>query len=88
MKHVPLPLQLRNHNRVKAPTAERAASLLDSAIAARRHSDFITYLSDSSIMFFTLHIHPPRAESSTIGKGCDQLFNYKMQYVPADFFSP
>uniref|UniRef100_H3CWH4 Kinesin motor domain-containing protein n=1 Tax=Tetraodon nigroviridis TaxID=99883 RepID=H3CWH4_TETNG len=62
-------IQLRNHNQVKAPTAERAASLLDSAIAARRHSDFITYLSDSSIMFFTLHIQPPRAESSTIGKG-------------------
>lgn len=66
---VALSFQLRNHNRVKAPTAERAASLLDSAVAARRHSDFITYLSDSSIMFFTLHIQPPRAESSTIGKG-------------------
>uniref|UniRef100_A0A3Q4BKE6 Kinesin motor domain-containing protein n=1 Tax=Mola mola TaxID=94237 RepID=A0A3Q4BKE6_MOLML len=63
-------IQLRNHNRVKAPTAERAASLLDAAIAARRHNDFITYLSDSSIMFFTLHIQPPRTESSTIGKGC------------------
>nr|XP_046229067.1 kinesin-like protein KIF26B [Scatophagus argus] len=62
-------VQLRNHNRVKAPTAERAASLLDAAIAARRHSDFITYLSHSSIMFFTLHVQPPRTESSTIGKG-------------------
>ncbi|XP_039981747.1 kinesin-like protein KIF26B [Xiphias gladius] len=62
-------IQLRNHNRVKAPTAERAASLLDAAIAARRHSDFITYLSHSSIMFFTLHIQPPRTESSTTGKG-------------------
>ncbi|XP_070705964.1 kinesin-like protein KIF26B [Pempheris klunzingeri] len=62
-------IQLRNHNRVKAPTAERAASLLDAAIAARRHSDFITYLSHSSIMFFTLHVQPPRTESSTIGKG-------------------
>ncbi|XP_029281732.1 kinesin-like protein KIF26B [Cottoperca gobio] len=62
-------LQLRNHNRVKAPTAERAASLLDAAIAARRHNDFITYLSHSSIMFFTLHVQPPRTESSTIGKG-------------------
>ncbi|XP_059213143.1 kinesin-like protein KIF26B [Centropristis striata] len=62
-------IQLRNHNRVKAPTAERAASLLDAAIAARRHSDFITYLCHSSIMFFTLHIQPPRTESSTIGKG-------------------
>uniref|UniRef100_A0A3P8T941 Kinesin motor domain-containing protein n=1 Tax=Amphiprion percula TaxID=161767 RepID=A0A3P8T941_AMPPE len=62
-------VQLRNHNRVKAPTAERAASLLDAAIAARRHSDFVTYLSHSSIMFFTLHIQPPRTESSTIGKG-------------------
>ncbi|XP_033932468.1 kinesin-like protein KIF26B [Pseudochaenichthys georgianus] len=62
-------IQLRNHNRVKAPTAERAASLLDAAIAARRHNDFITYLSHSSIMFFTLHIQPPRTESSTIGKG-------------------
>ncbi|XP_035861318.1 kinesin-like protein KIF26B isoform X3 [Sander lucioperca] len=62
-------IQLRNHNRVKAPTAERAASLLDAAIAARRHSDFVTYLSHSSIMFFTLHIQPPRTESSTIGKG-------------------
>ncbi|XP_042359904.1 kinesin-like protein KIF26B [Plectropomus leopardus] len=62
-------IQLRNHNRVKAPTAERAASLLDAAIAARRHNDFITYLSHSSIMFFTLHIQPPRTESSTTGKG-------------------
>lgn len=70
--------QLRNHNRVKAPTAERAASLLDAAVAARRHNDFITYLSDSSIMFFTLHIQPPRAESSTIGKGCDQLFTRQL----------
>ncbi|XP_047430228.1 kinesin-like protein KIF26B isoform X2 [Mugil cephalus] len=62
-------IQLRNHNRVKAPTAERAASLLDAAIAARRHNDFVTYLSHSSIMFFTLHVQPPRTESSTIGKG-------------------
>ncbi|XP_068432951.1 kinesin-like protein KIF26B isoform X4 [Clinocottus analis] len=62
-------IQLRNHNRVKAPTAERAASLLDAAIAARRHNDFITYLSHTSIMFFTLHVQPPRTESSTIGKG-------------------
>ncbi|XP_034435786.1 kinesin-like protein KIF26A isoform X2 [Hippoglossus hippoglossus] len=62
-------IQLRNHNRVKAPTAERAASLLDAAIAARRHSDFITYLSHTSIMFFTLHVQPPRTESNTIGKG-------------------
>ncbi|KAM9354902.1 kinesin-like protein KIF26B [Pholidichthys leucotaenia] len=62
-------IQLRNHNRVKAPTAERAASLLDVAIAARRHSDFVTYLCHSSIMFFTLHVQPPRIESSTIGKG-------------------
>ncbi|XP_069559195.1 kinesin-like protein KIF26B isoform X2 [Brachyistius frenatus] len=62
-------IQLRNHNRVKAPTAERAASLLDAAIAARRHSDFVTYLSHSSIMLFTLHVQPPRTESSTIGKG-------------------
>ncbi|KAM6915528.1 kinesin-like protein KIF26B [Xenentodon cancila] len=62
-------IQLRNHNRVKAPTAERAASLLDAAIAARRHADFITYLCDSSIMFFTLYVQPPRTESNTIGKG-------------------
>ncbi|XP_034383834.1 kinesin-like protein KIF26B [Cyclopterus lumpus] len=62
-------IQLRNHNRVKAPTAERAASLLDAAIAARRHNDFLTYLSHTSIMFFTLHVQPPRTESSTIGKG-------------------
>nr|XP_020472631.1 kinesin-like protein KIF26B isoform X1 [Monopterus albus] len=62
-------IQVRNHNRVKAPTAERAASLLDAAIAARRHSDFVTYLAHSSIMFFTLHVQPPRTESSTIGKG-------------------
>ncbi|CAG5927885.1 unnamed protein product [Menidia menidia] len=62
-------IQLRNHNRVKAPTAERAASLLDAAIAARRHADFITYLCHSSIMFFTLYVQPPRTESSTIGKG-------------------
>ncbi|KAM9778929.1 kinesin-like protein KIF26B isoform 2-T2 [Syngnathus typhle] len=63
-------IQLRNHNRVKAPTAERAASLLDVAIAARRHNDFTTFLSHSSIMFFTLHVQPPRTqESSTIGKG-------------------
>ncbi|XP_035473478.1 kinesin-like protein KIF26B isoform X2 [Scophthalmus maximus] len=62
-------IQLRNHNRVKAPTAERAASLLDAAIAARRHSDFITYLSHTSIMFFTLHVQPPRTDNSTIGKG-------------------
>ncbi|XP_029984908.1 kinesin-like protein KIF26B isoform X2 [Sphaeramia orbicularis] len=62
-------IQIRNHNRVKAPTAERAASLLDAAITARRHTDFVTYLSHSSIMFFTLHVQPPRTESSTIGKG-------------------
>ncbi|XP_077591549.1 kinesin-like protein KIF26B [Stigmatopora nigra] len=63
-------IQIRNHNRVKAPTAERAASLLDVAIAARRHNDFTTFLSHSSIMFFTLHVQPPRTqESSTIGKG-------------------
>ncbi|TNN38517.1 Kinesin-like protein KIF26B [Liparis tanakae] len=61
--------QLRNHNRVKASTAERAASLLDAAMAARRHNDFLTYLSHTSIMFFTLHVQPPRTESSTIGKG-------------------
>ncbi|XP_061667560.1 kinesin-like protein KIF26B isoform X2 [Syngnathoides biaculeatus] len=62
-------IQLRNHNRVKAPTAERAASLLDVAIAARRHKDFTTFLSHSSIMFFTLHVQPPRTqENSTIGK--------------------
>lgn len=72
-----LSIQLRNHNRVKAPTAERAASLLDAAIAARRHSDFVTYLSHSSIMFFTLHVQPPRTESSTIGKGYNELFNYQ-----------
>ncbi|XP_070398044.1 kinesin-like protein KIF26B, partial [Nothobranchius furzeri] len=62
-------IQIRNHNRVKAPTAERAASLLDAAIAARRRTDFVTYLCHSSIMFFTLYIQPPRTESSTIGKG-------------------
>ncbi|XP_061561210.1 kinesin-like protein KIF26B [Phycodurus eques] len=63
-------IQLRNHNRVKAPTAERAASLLDVAIAARRHNDFTTFLSNSSIMFFTLHVQPPRTqENCTIGKG-------------------
>uniref|UniRef100_A0A671WKW5 Kinesin motor domain-containing protein n=1 Tax=Sparus aurata TaxID=8175 RepID=A0A671WKW5_SPAAU len=65
-------IQLRNHNRVKAPTAERAASLLDAAVAARRHNDFVTYLSHSSVMFFTLHVQPPRTESSTIGKGCSR----------------
>ncbi|XP_072300566.1 kinesin-like protein KIF26B [Eucyclogobius newberryi] len=62
-------VQVRNHNRVKAPTAERAASLLDAAITARRHTDFVTYLSHSSIMFFTLHVQPPRTDTSTIGKG-------------------
>uniref|UniRef100_A0A3Q2ZSA6 Kinesin-like protein KIF26B n=1 Tax=Kryptolebias marmoratus TaxID=37003 RepID=A0A3Q2ZSA6_KRYMA len=62
-------IQIRNHNRVKAPTAERAASLLDAAIAARRHTDFVTYLCHSSIMFFTLYVQPPRTESNTIGKG-------------------
>lgn len=79
-------LQLRNHNRVKAPTAERAASLLDAAIAARRHSDFVTYLSHSSIMFFTLHIQPPRTESSTIGKGGNELI-YELPgwLVPGEF---
>ncbi|KAK7907360.1 hypothetical protein WMY93_015972 [Mugilogobius chulae] len=60
-------VQVRNHNRVKAPTAERAASLLDAAITARRLTDFVTYLSHSSIMFFTLHVQPP--STSTIGKG-------------------
>lgn len=72
-----LSLQLRNHNRVKAPTAERAACLLDAAITARRHSDFITYLCHSSIMFFTLYIQPPRTESSTIGRGYNELFSYQ-----------
>ncbi|XP_051909432.1 LOW QUALITY PROTEIN: kinesin-like protein KIF26B [Hippocampus zosterae] len=63
-------IQLRNHNRVKAPSAERAASLLDVAIAARRHNDFTTFLSHSSIMFFTLHVQPPRTqESGAVGKG-------------------
>lgn len=74
--------QLRNHNRVKAPTAERAASLLDAAVAARRHNDFVTYLSHSSIMFFTLHVQPPRTESSTIGKGCNELFNHQGGSTP------
>uniref|UniRef100_I3IYB0 Kinesin motor domain-containing protein n=1 Tax=Oreochromis niloticus TaxID=8128 RepID=I3IYB0_ORENI len=74
-------IQLRNHNRVKAPTAERAASLLDAAIAARRHSDFITYLCDSSIMFFTLHVQPPRTESSTIGKGCSSRGATKLTMI-------
>ncbi|XP_034018368.1 kinesin-like protein KIF26B isoform X1 [Thalassophryne amazonica] len=62
-------IQLRKHNRVKAQTAERAASLLDAAIAARRHGDIATPLAYSSIMFFTLHVQPPRTECSTIGKG-------------------
>ncbi|XP_028998054.1 kinesin-like protein KIF26B isoform X2 [Betta splendens] len=62
-------IQLRNHNRVKAPTAERAACLLDAAITARRHTDFISYLCHSSIMFFTFYVQPPRTDSSTIGKG-------------------
>uniref|UniRef100_UPI003AAD8836 kinesin-like protein KIF26B n=1 Tax=Centroberyx gerrardi TaxID=166262 RepID=UPI003AAD8836 len=61
-------IQLRNHNRVKAPTAERAASLLDAAITARRHGDIIMPPSLSSIMFFTLHVQPPRTETSTTGK--------------------
>lgn len=77
-------LQLRNHNRVKAPTAERAASLLDAAISARRHSDFVTYLSHSSIMFFTLHVQPPRTESSTIGKGCNELFSHQNHFSLLD----
>lgn len=82
-------LQLRNHNRVKAPTAERAASLLDAAIAARRHNDFITYLSHSSIMFFTLHVQPPRTESSTIGKGSNELLTYQWGLSPVNvMFSP
>ncbi|KAM3860926.1 kinesin-like protein KIF26B [Diretmus argenteus] len=61
-------IQLRNHNRVKAPSAERAASLLDAAITARRHGDITMPLSHSSIMFFTLHVQPPRTECSTTGK--------------------
>lgn len=81
-------LQLRNHNRVKAPTAERAASLLDAAVAARRHNDFVTYLSHSSIMFFTLHVQPPRTESSTIGKGCNELFNHEGGSTPPGEFPP
>uniref|UniRef100_A0A667WW18 Kinesin motor domain-containing protein n=1 Tax=Myripristis murdjan TaxID=586833 RepID=A0A667WW18_9TELE len=67
-------IQLRNLNRVKAPTAERAASLLDAAITARRHGDIIMPLSHSSIMFFTLHVQPPRTESSTISKGGSDTF--------------
>uniref|UniRef100_A0A3B4GZ97 Kinesin-like protein KIF26B n=1 Tax=Pundamilia nyererei TaxID=303518 RepID=A0A3B4GZ97_9CICH len=66
---------------LKAPTAERAASLLDAAVAARRHSDFITYLCDSSIMFFTLHVQPPRTESSTIGKGCSSRGATKLTMI-------
>ncbi|XP_056150173.1 kinesin-like protein KIF26B [Lampris incognitus] len=70
-------IQLRNHNRVKAPTAERAASLLDAAIASRYRGsktgggvggDIVTPLYHSSIMFFTLHVQPPRTENSTSGK--------------------
>ncbi|KAM4633766.1 kinesin-like protein KIF26B [Polymixia lowei] len=76
-------IQLRNHNRVKAPNAERAASLLDAAIASRLYGnqarggggggggaggDIIATPYRSSVMFFTLHVQPPRTEISCSGK--------------------
>ncbi|XP_061889739.1 kinesin-like protein KIF26B isoform X2 [Entelurus aequoreus] len=63
-------MQSRKHTRVKALTAERAASLLDVAVAARRRDDLATFLSHSSVMFFTLHVQPLRTDNSPPGKGC------------------
>uniref|UniRef100_A0A4W5RR11 Kinesin motor domain-containing protein n=1 Tax=Hucho hucho TaxID=62062 RepID=A0A4W5RR11_9TELE len=71
-------MQLRHHSVVSAPNAERAAFLLDAAIASRNRagnpasgarSDITTPSSSSSShMFFTLHVQQQLAEGS--GKGC------------------
>uniref|UniRef100_A0A8C7T6W6 Kinesin motor domain-containing protein n=1 Tax=Oncorhynchus mykiss TaxID=8022 RepID=A0A8C7T6W6_ONCMY len=70
-------IQLRHHSVVSAPNAERAAFLLDAAIASRHRaggpasgarSDITTPSSSSSShMFFTLHVQQQLAEGS--GKG-------------------
>ncbi|CDQ59961.1 unnamed protein product [Oncorhynchus mykiss] len=67
-------IQLRHHSVVSAPNAERAAFLLDAAIASRHHaggpasgarSDITTPSSSSSShMFFTLHVQQQLAEGS------------------------
>ncbi|KAL2082562.1 hypothetical protein ACEWY4_022380 [Coilia grayii] len=51
-------IQLMNHNMVSAPTAERAATLLDSALSCRGGNR----PGASSHMFFTLHIHQQQAQ--------------------------
>ncbi|XP_029589012.1 kinesin-like protein KIF26B isoform X3 [Salmo trutta] len=67
-------MQLRHHSVVSAPNAERAAFLLDAAIASRHRaggptsgarSDITTLSSSSSShMFFTLHVQQQLAEGS------------------------
>ncbi|XP_041721748.2 kinesin-like protein KIF26B [Coregonus clupeaformis] len=65
-------MQLRHHSVVSAPNAERAAFLLDAAIASRHRADGptsgtrsdITTPSSSSHMFFTLHVQQQLSEGS------------------------
>ncbi|XP_062863099.1 kinesin-like protein KIF26A [Trichomycterus rosablanca] len=61
--------QLQNHSELRAPTAEKAALLLDAALAARstNHSDADEEDRRNSHMLFTLHIYQYRMEKS--GKG-------------------
>ncbi|XP_068194463.1 kinesin-like protein KIF26A isoform X3 [Antennarius striatus] len=61
--------QLQNQSELRAPTAEKAALLLDAAIAARSTNTPIADEDDrrNSHMLFTLHIYQYRMEKS--GKG-------------------
>ncbi|XP_063078248.1 kinesin-like protein KIF26B [Engraulis encrasicolus] len=51
-------IQLKNHNVISAPTAERAATLLDSALTSRCGNR----PGASSHMFFTLHVHQQQGQ--------------------------
>ncbi|KAJ3606775.1 hypothetical protein NHX12_026294, partial [Muraenolepis orangiensis] len=62
---------------MECPTAERAASLLDAAIASRLHGNQANVTSSpachnnnniNSVMFFTLHVQPPRIDLSAGAK--------------------
>ncbi|XP_023232024.1 kinesin-like protein KIF26B isoform X2 [Centruroides sculpturatus] len=57
--------QLMNHSELRAPTAEKAAYLLDAALASR--STDVTDEGRNSHFLFTLHVYQYRVEKS--GKG-------------------
>ena len=65
----PSPIQLQNQSELRAPTAERAAFLLDAAMEARstNRADAGEEERRNSHMLFTLHVYQYRMEKS--GKG-------------------